>query len=290
MDFSRYRFGRALRPFSFCVVLVGVGLGILLAYAEGFTDSLRAALIFAAGLLLQAGVNLINDHADLRLPPGVRPTGQDIQLIVRNTRIGSVSLLTAALISCYLVVQTGWSLLLLCLLGAVGAVGYTVEPINYKRRGLGVPVVFWMMGVLLVCGAYLAMSGQWSLKVSLLAVPVSLLTALLLLSNELRDWETDCRHQICTLTVRWGYGFGCRLYLGLIALAYLVAAGLHVQGLLPQWLPLLLSLPLLRAPILSLRGGVASRRQLPPATGRFFSLFGALYILCALDVFPRLTG
>ncbi|WP_207063820.1 prenyltransferase [Motiliproteus sp. SC1-56] len=276
-ELAKYRVSRALRPFSFVVALLTCALGVLLAWLDGYPSWPRAALVLGAGLLLQAGVNLINDHGDLDLLPGLSDAQR--RLIRRNFRWGLLCMLAAAAGAAVLVWLSGWPLLLLVVLGAVGALGYTTEPINYKRRGLGVVLAFWLMGVLMVAGAYLAMSGRWSLPVLALSMPLSLLTALLLLGNELRDWESDREQGIGTLTVRLGFRAGQGLYLAIVALTYLCALWLYQAQLLPTLMPLAPSLLLIPLLVRALQGAPEARRRLPPFTGRFFALFGLGYLV-----------
>lgn len=87
MTVQKYRLGSALRPFSFSVALVVCLTGILLAFRDNYGDLVLASVVLGAGLLLQAGVNLINDYADLT--PQFRQTyPQSSQLILRNFRLG----------------------------------------------------------------------------------------------------------------------------------------------------------------------------------------------------------
>ncbi|HEU4564988.1 MAG TPA: prenyltransferase, partial [Gemmatimonadaceae bacterium] len=152
-------------------------------------------------------------------------------------------------------------------------------PLNYKRRGLAVILVFFLMGVLMIAGSYYASSGRWDPRAAWLSVPVSALVSLLLVSNEMRDWEDDTRHGIRTLTVRVGYDRGVRIYWSLVALAYGSALVLWLRGLLPLPWPLLLSLPALRAPLRLLHAPPSARRPLPPLTARFHLVFGGLYVV-----------
>ena len=121
------------------------------------------------------------------------------------------------------------------------------------------------------------MSGHFSGQALLHSIPISLLISLLLLSNELRDWETDKNKNIQTLTVRIGYQNSVNLYWFLITVSYLLASGFFFFGQLHQLFWLLIPLPLL---IPVKRYLSASKRvQLTPMTGRFFFLFGVAYML-----------
>ena len=100
---------------------------------------------------------------------------------------------------------------------------------------------------------------------------------LLMISNELRDFESDTALGIRTLTVRIGFAAAVRLYWILIAAAYFLSALLYLDGALPQVYWLLLPLPLLIYVVRLLRA--SDRRALTPWTGRFLLLFGIGYML-----------
>ena len=273
---EKYRFSRALRPFSFSVALIVCLTGIVAAYREGFSDPLSAFLILSAGLLLQAGVNLINDFTDLSLFNKVqyaRAHGQ----IIRNFRVGLACFLLAGCIGLYLVYLSGPFLLMLSVVGFVGALGYTLEPINYKRRGLAVFFVFWLMGVLMVLGAYFIQAKVLNVDVFFLSIPVSLFTSLLLLSNEIRDYEDDRDKGIRTLSVRVGYDKAILIYKMIIAAIYLITIILGLTDILPWSYWLLLTLPIVILPCRFLHKERDARRQLTPETGRGYFVFGLFY-------------
>jgi 1,4-dihydroxy-2-naphthoate octaprenyltransferase len=257
------------------VALVTCGLGVSLALIEGEGDGGLALLVLIAGLLLQAGVNLINDHADLSdgdLSPGDRTA------IRRNTRIGWLVIGVAVLIGLYLVSLRGWPLLLLGVVGVLGAWGYTGGRVNYKRRGLGVILVFLLMGVMMVGGSYYVLVADYSQEVFWLSLPFSLFGSLLLLSNELRDYEADRAAGIGTLSVRIGYTSGVRLYLGLAALVYVSTVLLYWAELLPGVVLILLTGLALWQPMRLLSAAPEARARLTPLTGRLYLLFGLSFI------------
>lgn len=282
-DLSKYRFQRALRPFSFPVALIACLVGLVAAYAQGYWQPLPAVLVLIAGVLLQAGVNLINDYADLNLLPSQnRAFIAARQQIRRNFQLGLGCFVAAALLGFYLILQAGWPLLLIAVIGLLGALGYTLEPIQYKNRGLGVLLVFWLMGVLMITGSYLAVGAPFQTEILWLSLPISCLVSLLLLSNELRDYEQDRQDGLNTLTVRLGYTKGVQLYGALLFATAVFSALLYIWGLLtPAW-PLLFLLFLLPQLYRLLRADSAARRALTPATARFLLLFGSLFCFLLL--------
>lgn len=283
VDVTVPSFAKALRPFSLVVALVSCSLGVALALLSQQGGPVRAMVIVLSGLLLQGGVNLINDQSDLPLLQGEH-YHRLRSVIRRHTRWGYGCIGLSASVGGLFIIDVGWTLLLLVALGLIGAIGYTTEPIHYKRRGLGVPLVFWLMGVLMIVGAYHAMGAPLSVDIFWQSLPVSMLVALLLLSNELRDWEDDCRDGVLTLAVRLGYQQATKLYLLMLVATYLLALLLWHQQLLLRLWPLLPSLLLLPELIRLLAVPADQRKPLTSKSGRLLLLFGLLFIGCVVPV------
>lgn len=272
---EQYGFMKGLRPFSLVVAWVAAALGILLAWQDGFQNPWYALLVVMGAVFSQAGINLINDLEDLSQ---LRAEDTELrQLIHFNARVGAVLLVIAVSIGVYLTYVQGWPVLVLVGVALALALSYNLGPINFKRRGLALVQVFLLMGVCLVEGAYLSMSGHFSVEALYLSFPVSVLISLLLLSNELRDWEADKALGMSTLTVRIGYPRAVSLYAALVVVAYLLALFLiGAERLHLAWY-LLLPLPLLFPIARLLRA--SERPALTPMTGRFFLLFGFAWLL-----------
>lgn len=280
---EKYRFTKALRPFSFPVAIIACLVGIVAAYADGVWQPISVALILVAGVLLQAGVNLINDHTDLPLIVG--SGSQQIaarKQISINFKVGMLCFILAAIIGLYLIIQTGTPLLAISVLGLLGALGYTVAPINYKNRGLGVVMVFWLMGVLMITGSYLASGASFDPKIIWLSIPVSCLVALLLLSNELRDYERDKQDGLKTLTVRMGYRFSSNLYLGLVIATLIFCFILKAIGYLNYVWPTLVILLLAIPPVKMLKASADRRQKITPLTARLLLGFGVVFCVLVL--------
>ena len=283
---EKYRFVRALRPFSYSVALITCGLGVTLSSVRDHGDPLRGLLVILAGILLQAASNLANDHADLAL--WKNRTGSMVELAVGRIRfnfmVAGLLTLIASLMGIYLVLDVGWPLLAFGVSGIVAGYFYTGEPVHYKSRGFGVPAVFLLTGVLMVSGAYYAVSAEWSNQVVLISLPVSLLASALLLANELRDYLDDKANKIGTLTVKIGFNNSKALYTLCLLLTYPVSFYLFIIGAIQNPLFLLLSLVFVWQPLrlLMCEAGDVQLVQLPPLTGRYFIVFGVGYILSVL--------
>ncbi len=270
-----YRFIKALRPFSLAVALVACGVGVRLAWLDGYQSAWVALGIIAAGLLAQAGMNLINDLEDLPL------LGTDHlaerRIIHINAWVGIAMIIGAALIGIVFIILRGWPLLLVFGLSAIAALSYNFGPFNFKQRGFALILVVILMGITMIPASYYVMSGQLGWLVFWLSLPISALIALLLLSNEIRDISHDRQHQMHTVSVRLGLDKARLLYWGLVLLAYLLALALALTGLIAP--PYLLLLPLVLLPWLWRSLYSEQRQRLTPLTGRFFLLFGLAYLV-----------
>lgn len=272
---------KALRLFSFTIAFISCLLGIVLAYADGKFNLLNSILVLCAGMLLQAGVNLVNDFFEYKQGKldnkvaSLNFFGQDRSLLEWFIYFSGLMCFGATIpIGLFLVYRTGLPLLWLGIVGFIGGYFYTGEPFNYKRRGFAFIFVFFLMGVFMIAGSYYAVAGDISVSVVFLSLPVSALVSLLLLSNELRDFEDDTRHGIKTLTVRIGYSNSVKLYILTIAFAYLSTLILYISGLVPHLFLIPFSLIALIKPVTFLNKPREARRPLTPLTARFHLVFG----------------
>lgn len=268
-------FFAALRPFSLVVALATCSLGVSLAALDGYTNWQLSALVLAAGLLLQAGVNLINDYPDL----AQQCVSQDLAVdIVRNARLGVLAIALACVIGAGFVWLRGPLMLALGGVGVLGAWSYADGPINFKARGLGVVAVFFLTGVLMVEGAYYALSGRFSQEVLWLSVPFSLYASLLLLANELRDFEQDVKDGHHTFSVRFGYASGVALYRMIALFLIAITLWLAISRDMPVLMLPLLALLLLWLPLGLLGASVQERARLTQLTGRCYLAFSLLFV------------
>lgn len=275
---------KALRPPSLVIAGFSCFLGVALAFREGRGDPLRAALVIAAGIVLQAGVNLVNDFFEFKQ----RKIDDKIARLAvfgaeRNLMewfiflTGLACFAVVAPVGLYLAWRTGWPLLALGAVGFAGGYAYTGEPLNYKRRGLGVVFVFFLMGVFMVTGSHFATAGVFSPLSLWASIPVSILVSLILLANELRDFEPDSRHGIRTLTVRIGYRRATALYFLLLALAYAGPWVLAAAGLFPRPELTLAAAPFAVPPSILVFRQAERRARIIPLVMLHHLCFGALY-------------
>jgi 1,4-dihydroxy-2-naphthoate octaprenyltransferase len=183
----------------------------------------------------------------------------------------------------YLVWLRGAAIVGLGLLGLVAGYTYTAPPFQYKYRALGVPVVFVLMGPIMVVGSYYAVTGLWDWHALVLSLPVGLLVAAILHGNEWRDISEDMRAGISTLSSRLGRDWAHYGYLGLVIGAY-VTLGFAIAM---RWLPAttviaVFSLPFLaqvvRSAELGATGQARAIAMIDLQTARLHFAFGALLV------------
>ena len=236
----------ATRPPFILASVIPIFLGLGFSLYDGHSINwLNAVLTLLAGVMLHAAVNVLNDYYDAlngtddlnqeRLYPftGGSRFIQNEVLSRKQTLIYGIGLVLAVLvIALYLISQTGMALLWLGLFGILLGWGYSAPPLNLNSRGLGELAVLAGFG-LLPLGSYLVQTGELSLMLVLISLPVGLLTANLLYINQFPDRKADIQaqkmHWVARLSpnvARWGYVL-------IALLAWLTLVVLIVVGVLP---------------------------------------------------------
>jgi 1,4-dihydroxy-2-naphthoate octaprenyltransferase/alkanesulfonate monooxygenase SsuD/methylene tetrahydromethanopterin reductase-like flavin-dependent oxidoreductase (luciferase family) len=280
-----------VRPFSFTASLLPVSVGGAVALGQGrmHWPFFLAALLGALGLHI--GTNVINEIYDVRhgIDSITSPRMSMAILKGRITERGAFvvawsGFIVALLMGIFLTLQRGWPIVLLGLIGFIGGYFYTAPPFQYKYRALGLPLVFTLMGPLMVIGSYYAVTGSFDANLLIVSLPVGLLVTAILHGNEWRDIAEDSRHGFTTLSAQVGRDAAHWVYVMLVLGAY-VAVGLAVMvGALPRLALLtLFSLPLmawiLRDAERGAEGHLRAIAMIDLMTARLHSAFGALLLV-----------
>ncbi|MEA2234059.1 MAG: 1,4-dihydroxy-2-naphthoate polyprenyltransferase [Solirubrobacteraceae bacterium] len=235
-------------PAAVAPVLVGTALAIERGVFR--PGAFVAALL--GSLLIQIGTNLANDYSDAR-------RGADAEDRVGPVRVTAGGLVPprqvlvatyvtfglAVLCGIYLVAVAGIELLFVGIASIAAGVLYTGGPKPYGYEGLGEIFVFLFFGVAAVAGSAFAQLRTWPWEAFVLAVPVGLLAAAILVVNNVRDMDSDARAGKRTLAVRLGRDRARTVYGLIVYGAYLVAPLPWLLGSLSPWLFLpWLTLPL----------------------------------------------
>jgi 1,4-dihydroxy-2-naphthoate octaprenyltransferase len=280
-----------LRPFAYTASIIPVLAGGALAAVDGRFGWLPFLAALAGAVLLHSGTNIVNEIYDVRQGIDTITSPRASHAIVKGRLTERAAFFAAAVafglavaVGLYLVALRGPAIVLLGLLGLIGGYGYTAPPLQYKYRALGVPLVFLLMGPLMVAGTYFAVTGTWTIQAFVLSVPVGLLVAAILHGNEWRDIGEDTRAGIVTLSSRIGRDWAHYGYVALVLGAY-ISLGLAVafELLPPATLVAILSLPFLaqvvRSAELGATGQARAIAMIDLQTARLHLAFGALLVL-----------
>lgn len=292
---GRHRLSRHLqaayeiaRPFSLTAAAIPILAGGALAFAGQHFTFWLFLLALIGGVMLQVGTNVINEIYDVRQGIDKITSPRASQALLKGMLTEREAFIFAfgafaitALIGLVLIAARGWPMALLGVLGLIAGYSYTGPPFQYKFHGLGVPLVFFLMGPLMVEGSYYAAAGAFSATALYASIPVGLLVAAILHANEWRDISEDARADVTTLSSELGARLAHRVYLALVIGAYLVVGVAALGHLLPLSAVLvILSLPVLipalRASELGASGQVRALAMIDLSTARLHLYFGLL--------------
>lgn len=238
----------AVRPFSFTASVIPVLVGALAGLAVGEVVQwwlLPAVLV--AGVAIHAGTNLFNDTHDFKRGVDREGTLGGSGLLVAghlSPRAAAIAAATcfalATGLGAWFIVLRGWPVALVGGLGLLGGYAYTGRPLGYKYVALGDPMVFLLMGPLMVVGSDLVLTGAFHLTTVWISIPIGLLVMSILHGNNLRDLEDDRASGFLTVAMLLNERGSRAWYAAMVLGAFVVAAVLAVLGILPAWTALLL--------------------------------------------------
>ncbi len=280
-----------LRPFAYTASAIPVLAGGALAFLDQRFALLPFLAALAGGMLLHSGTNVINEIYDVRkgVDTITSPRASHAVLKGRVSERGAYAFAlglfaAAVVVGSYLVWLRGPAIVGLGLLGLIAGYTYTAPPFQYKYRAMGVPVVFLLMGPIMVVGSYFAVTALWDVRAVVLSVPVGLLVAAILHGNEWRDISEDTRAGIVTLSSRLGRNWAHYGYLGLVIGAYVtLALSVALRWLPPMAIIAIFSLPFLARVVRSAELGASGQARaiamIDLETARLHFAFGSLLVL-----------
>lgn len=234
---------QAVRPFAFSASITPVLLGTALAYFEQgvFHVHYFLAAMFG-GVLLHSGTNLVSEYYDLIKGADKLHTFGSSRVLVDNLmepkrvlRGGLACFGVAFLIGIYLALVFGLPIVVLGIIGLLGGFFYTGAPLGYKYKALGEPLVFTLMGPLMVLGAYFVQIGQLSWTPVIVSIPISILVAGILNANNLRDIPHDKEAGFVTIPGLLGWSTARIAYHILIISAYVSLIVMVIAKVVPIW-------------------------------------------------------
>ena len=283
--------------------LQGIAGTVVTTYSQGSVAGVSAVTVdasaafrwgtFLAALIgaifIQIGTNLANDYSDAkrgtdtedRLGP-VRVTASGLAAPKRVLYATWAAFAVASLAGLYLAIEVGPIIIAVGVLSIAAGVLYTGGPKPYGYEGLGEIFVFVFFGLVAVNGSYYVQLEQLDLAPFLLSIPIGLLSAAILVVNNVRDIDTDRRAGKRTLAVRLGRERTRNLYAGMIVAAYLLLPLVLIAG--SRWAPALVALitiPLAAKPMRAVRNRTDGP-ALNAALAQTGALLGAFALVAAI--------
>jgi 1,4-dihydroxy-2-naphthoate octaprenyltransferase len=241
----------ALRVRTLPAAVAPVLVGSALAWRDRTFQPVAAGLCLGFALLIQIGTNFANDYFDFRQgadgpnrlgPRRVVAAGLVAPQVMRRAMLGVFA--AAFLLGLGLLPWGGPPLLVIGVASVICGLAYTGGPWPLGYHGLGDLFVFIFFGLVAVVTTHAVQAGAVRTDAFLVAVPVGLLAANILVVNNYRDVDGDTRAGKRTLVVRFGRGFARAQFAGSLAVALVVPVGLFVRDPAPALL-----LPCLLAPM-----------------------------------------
>lgn len=218
----------ASRPVTLSISVLSVCIGIFLSAKTYISISyFLAFLTLIAAILMQAAMNMMNNFFDetnsLVLKKirfynfcGYKRSKDEILTF----KVGIFFYIIVFFIGLYLSYISRWELFLIEILGLFMAYSYDGMPLRYKKLGLGPLLSFIMMGLLLPLSSFIVFTKTFSYTPIFYGFTFGLLIPVILIGNELRDFDEDLYYGVYTLSIRIGYLNAKKLFYSLIFFAY----------------------------------------------------------------------
>ncbi len=276
------------RYWSFQVDFVAVSVGAAFVAGSATPQSIILYLVLLAGAFsMNAFGNIANDIFDFRHKvdskedaavtkrghPLVTGSADEKKLIL----VSIMLLIMALACGIYLATVRGAVIILLGIVGAIGAFFYTAGKHNLKRYGMGELLMFIIFGPMMVCASCYIETGSFLYSSLPASFVVGIAVALIMLSNNIRDIKPDIKAGMKTMAVRLGIDKARVLFKVFIFLIYaLVAASVMISAVPVTALIVFLSLPY----AISMYRETAGAKEIPynaaAITTSFYMLFGVL--------------
>jgi 1,4-dihydroxy-2-naphthoate octaprenyltransferase len=277
----------AVHPAKLWASFLALSLGGALAIGEPGPSRWPVwCAVALAGVLLHAGGRFLVEAAERRRQQALpwqsgRPRSPYSPTALRLA--AAACLAAGAFLGFLGVIERGWPLFWMGVVGIAGAIAYS-HGIALRDRGLGAPLAFVLFGPLPVTAGYLAVTGDWSGLALRASLPLGFLAAAAVLAREIRDVVDDGRARATTLAGWSRRPLADYLLLALLAAAYgwlawLVGRGLLAPVNLAPWLTLPLAVGLLRLARSHPEEGSPELGPLPERAARLYALFAFLYAL-----------
>jgi 1,4-dihydroxy-2-naphthoate octaprenyltransferase len=227
----------AVRPHTLSAAVVPVLVGLALVLTDGTIDILLAVLTLIACLLVQMATNLVDEYSDHDRPEGKLKMVAPYKVIAlgllsrKAVKMGAIVCLGIAfLIGVYIVLVTGWPILLICLVSVIAVYFYSAGPRPLGSMGLGQPIVFMLMGPAIVLGTYYVQMQVFTMDAFLVSLALGCTVTAIMAANDIRDIEEDRVAGKNTIGTAFGLRVALWEYILLIVAAFIIVIALVAAG------------------------------------------------------------
>ena len=223
----------AARPKTLWAAVAPVLLGVGLALGDGAFHAGAALCALLGAVFIQIGTNYVNDAedavkgADTEARKGPMRAVATGLVTPQSMRIAAgVAFALAFASGAYLIARGGWPILALGLVCIASGVAYTAGKYALAYTGLADLFVLVFFGPVAVAGTYYVQALDLPGWVPIAGLGPGALATAILLANNVRDVHEDRAANKRTLVVRFGRGFGVKLYGFMVTLAVMVPAAM----------------------------------------------------------------
>lgn len=232
----------AIRPKTLPASISPIVLSNVYCYTA-FVDQFQwpvLILTLLAAIFIQIAVNLANDYFDFKkgvdTEHRVGPKRVSQSGLIQPKTVFSVMLLSTALaVACagYLMLIGGLPIILLTVASVVCVIWYSGGPFPLASLGLGELTVFIFFGLVAVLATQYLHTGNINITGALFGSQMGLISAAIMLVNNIRDIDTDSAANKRTLVVRLGKPVAQHLYRFLLLLPFVLQTYLLLNQLVP---------------------------------------------------------
>lgn len=278
-----------LRPHTLTASFVPVILGTAIALSYGRIHILLFIAMLVASLLIQAATNMFNEYFDYKRGLDTADSVGIGGTIVRDgippqvvLNLAYLFCFAAMLIGVYICMATSWWLALVGTVCILAGYLYTGGPYPIAYTPFGELASGLFMGLIIVLISFYIQTGTVTMTSVLLAVPIAILVAGILMANNIRDLDGDKEKGRRTLAILLGRKRAVAFLTGMFAVAYIWIVGLMIFRVESAWLLIVFfSLPKAFQAAKLFKGKTQSIQLMPAmkATAQMHTLFGMLLSL-----------
>ncbi len=290
----------AFRYHFLTVSIIPSIFGSALAWNKTQTFNFVNFLLTLFGVIfLHLGTNLINDYFDHK-SENDEVNNEFIRPFSGGSRVIQLGLLSSSeilmgsflffisgiLIGIYLTYKIGIMILFLGIFGVFSGIFYTSPFLKLINTGMGEILVGLNFGILVSWGSYYVQIQKFNMDIILLSVPLGLLISLILIINEIPDYDADKKTSKNSLVVKLGKENTICLFKYLFVLNIIYILFIFIFNIAPKYIIIsLITIPIFYKIYQYLKKYYNNSFELAPANGLMilsFNITSIIFIISTL--------